>query len=78
MYKLLGDGSAIQKTNSNGLSISFPTRKDNSYYRKYLEWLAEGNTPEPADPLPEVVPVRDLAKEIDELTLKVSKLEKKP
>ena len=26
-----------------------PMNPDNTDYQKYLEWVAEGNTPEPAD-----------------------------
>ena len=28
---------------------SIPFNPDNADYQKYLEWLAAGNTPEPAD-----------------------------
>ena len=28
---------------------SIPMVEDNTDYQKYLEWVAEGNTPEPAD-----------------------------
>jgi hypothetical protein len=29
--------------------VSIPMVEGNSYYDEYLKWLAEGNTPEPAD-----------------------------
>ena len=30
-------------------NVGIPCVEDNTSYQKYLEWLAEGNTPEPAD-----------------------------
>ena len=33
----------------DGTTISFGESLDNIDYRAYLEWLAEGNTPLPAD-----------------------------
>ncbi len=33
-----------------GTSISIPPDPDNSDYQAYLEWVAEGNTPLPANP----------------------------
>ena len=32
-----------------GQAISIPMNPDNTDYQRYLEWVAEGNTPEPAD-----------------------------
>ena len=50
MYKLTNDG-IITKVEPGKL-ISFPADERNRDYRQYLAWLAEGNTPEPADPEP--------------------------
>jgi hypothetical protein len=33
----------------DGITIHIPTISGNRHYREYLEWLAEGNTPEPAE-----------------------------
>ena len=32
-----------------GTNYSIPLNTDNTDYQEYLEWVAEGNTPEPAD-----------------------------
>ena len=32
-----------------GMQISIPFNPDNTDYQAYLEWVSEGNTPEPAD-----------------------------
>lgn len=48
MYKLISD--AIVKRLSDGTDIPLPANESAGY--AYLAWLAEGNTPEPADPLP--------------------------
>ena len=40
---------AIIRYNDDGSISSIPVNPDNTDYQKYLEWVAEGNTPEPAD-----------------------------
>jgi hypothetical protein len=51
MYKLLKDPSGnplatVKRITDNAFIPFDPANTD---YQKYLEWLAEGNTPEPAD-----------------------------
>jgi hypothetical protein len=52
MYKLVNlimGGTCIRKTNENGQVLLIPVNPDNTDYQAYLKWVAEGNTPTPAD-----------------------------
>jgi hypothetical protein len=44
-----GEDCSVNRTDDNGQVWSIPFVEDNTDYQKYLEWVAEGNTPEPAD-----------------------------
>ena len=51
MYKIVKtqSGESFVKINENGSGISFLSDPANTDYQEYLKWLAEGNTPLPAD-----------------------------
>jgi len=53
MYKLLGvdplNGGEMQGVKRIADNAFIPFDEANRDYQEYLEWLAEGNTPEPAD-----------------------------
>jgi hypothetical protein len=54
MYKLHMDSvsnraSSVFRTNEDGTISSIPFDPANTDYQAYLKWVAEGNTPEPAD-----------------------------
>ena len=52
MYKLLKDQTNTGLANCVSRTVDdvcIPFDPANSDYQQYLKWLAEGNTPEPAD-----------------------------
>lgn len=73
-YDIQGKISSIQKDN-----MSIPLAEDNSDFQQFLEWNAEQDVPLDLDSTIEVVPpvpARDLAKEIDDMKVKIGNLEK--
>ena len=53
MYKLVKNDSITGKPSNIVIRIAdnafIPFNPDNADYQAYLKWVAEGNTPEPAD-----------------------------
>jgi hypothetical protein len=52
-YKLIGNDSLLGTPSNFVIRLAdnafIPFDEANTDYQEYLEWLAEGNTPEPAD-----------------------------
>ena len=54
MYKLnlniiTNQPCSVNKITEDNKIISIPFAEDNVNYQEYLKWVAEGNTPEPAE-----------------------------
>ncbi len=72
-YKLLAGG--VMRL-SDGLTFTGSMPYYAKHWQEYQNWLEAGNKPLPADPQPVPEPIRDLAKEIDELKHEVAALKK--
>jgi hypothetical protein len=66
-YKLTESGVLDTETGAH-----IPNNEGNRHWREYQEWLAEGNTPDPADPPPPEPPPQPT---IAELTARIEALE---
>jgi hypothetical protein len=55
-YQLIANYGGVLRIADNATIPPDPANVD---WQEYQAWLAEGNTPDPAPPLPEVVPVPD-------------------
>lgn len=49
LYKTTTNETMVKIEHENGSVTCIPFDPANADYQEYLKWLAEGNTPEPAD-----------------------------
>jgi hypothetical protein len=57
-YKLMPEWmNIIQRIDADGEVYSIPPDPANTDYQQYLEWVSQGNTPIPPDPIPEPEPL---------------------
>ena len=49
LYKTIDGFDSVKKIDETGKITCIPFDPANTDYQAYLKWLAEGNTPEPAD-----------------------------
>tara|TARA_R110000782_G_scaffold240687_1_gene327102 strand:- start:372 stop:557 length:186 start_codon:yes stop_codon:yes gene_type:complete len=47
--EIVGVNKTVELEDGETATISIPFDPANTDYAEYLEWVAEGNTPEPAD-----------------------------
>jgi len=67
MYRLEPNGRVLRLRDM----ASIPPDERNADWRVYQDWLSAGGSPQPASPVPEPAPARDLAAEIDDLKARV-------
>lgn len=65
MYKIASSHHIIRIEDN----AHIPVDLENRDYQEYLAWLAEGNTPEPADPVPDPR-IAEIKAELDALDFK--------
>ncbi len=53
-YKIILDSESVMRIVDNTI---IPADIKNRDYREYLDWVAVGNTPDPADPEPDVISI---------------------
>ena len=70
-YKLQYDKGIACGVIKDGVS-AIPLCEDNKDYQAYLKWLAEGNTPELADPLPTPTPEQIYEEQITAKMVEIS------